>query len=304
MRGFGMMKFIEWLRTPARIPRAERRRCLLWAHYWNGGSPTAVEVSDISTSGAFLHSQEQWYPGTILNITIQYEFEMGQGEPPHAITLPCRVVRHGRDGMGVAFVAPTSRDRRQIRRFLRSLPANVAQSMAAAEAGQSLVEFALMVPLLFVIIFNAVNFGGFLYAWITVTNAARVGGQSAAMGAAYASYPATASLSTIKTLIQNETASLPGASATNPVVTACANLNGSSVQYPPTTPAVACPAGVTAPPTDPETITGLSGSSTYTTVAVDVTYTYTPLITPYSGRMGIASPPTSLHRRTVMRILN
>ena len=43
--------------------------------------------------------------------------------------------------------------------------------------GASLVEFALILPLIFVLIVNAVNYGTFLYAWITVANAARTGAQ-------------------------------------------------------------------------------------------------------------------------------
>src|SRR4051794_26574796 len=44
-------------------------------------------------------------------------------------------------------------------------------------AGQSLVECALVIPLLLLLIVNVVNFGAFLYAWITVANAARTGAQ-------------------------------------------------------------------------------------------------------------------------------
>jgi len=41
--------------------------------------------------------------------------------------------------------------------------------------GQALIEFILVLPILFLLILNLVNFGGFFYAWITVANAARAG---------------------------------------------------------------------------------------------------------------------------------
>jgi hypothetical protein len=153
-----------------------------------------------------------------------------------------------------------------------------------------------------------VNFGGYLYDWVTVANAARVGAQYAAMGAAYASYPTVPTLANIKTVILNETAALRGASTTNPTVTVCENQNGTAVAFPPTgIPPAACPAGVPAPPPDPETITGGAGASLYTSVSINVAYTYTPFIPGgyvFLG-LGIIPPPsTTINKRIVMRVLN
>jgi Flp pilus assembly protein TadG len=299
------MKFLEWLTAAtSHVSRAQRHRRSLVAHYWDGGAAPARCVRDISVTGAYIVTAERWYLGTILNLTIQCQPD-GTDSPqqPESVTLPCKVVRYGPDGMGVAFVFTRSQDRKTMQNFVNRAAHRHSSVLDQGSEGQALIEFALVVPLLFVLIFNAVNFGGFLYSWITVSNAARAGGQYAAMGAAYASYPTAATLSGIQTLIQNETSSLPGASATNPAITICENQNGTAVTYPPTNPATACTS--TAPPQDPETITGLTGASTYTTVAIDVTYTYTPFIGAFSsGLVGIVSPPTSVHRRTVMRVLN
>ena len=49
-------------------------------------------------------------------------------------------------------------------------------------AGQSLVEFALMLPLLLILIVNVVNFAGFFYAFIEVGNASRSAGDYTVMG--------------------------------------------------------------------------------------------------------------------------
>ena len=46
-------------------------------------------------------------------------------------------------------------------------------SLARDSRGQSLVETALMIPLLLVLILNAVNFGYFLIVTLNLTSAAR-----------------------------------------------------------------------------------------------------------------------------------
>jgi Flp pilus assembly protein TadG len=51
------------------------------------------------------------------------------------------------------------------------------------ERGQSMVEFALIVPLFLLLMFAIVDFGMGFYSWITVTNAAREGARIGAVGA-------------------------------------------------------------------------------------------------------------------------
>ncbi len=294
------MKFLEWLRgEPSRVPRAQRHPCLLSASYWNGGTSKAVKVRDISGTGAYLHAPERWYVGTILNVTLQCESGRNAAEPGEFVSVPCRVVRQGEDGMGVVFMFAGSQDRKAVQHFIERACRDM-KVPARGEGGQALIEFALMIPLIFLLIFNAVNFGGFLYSWIAISNAARVGVQDVALGSAYASYPPTASLSNVQTLVQNETASLPG---TSPTVTVCQTHSGSWIVYPLSSTTTACT--LTGLTQDAETITGLAGASPYTTVVVDVSYTYTPLL----GNFGTSflsgvSPPTTVHRRTTMRLLN
>ncbi len=43
------------------------------------------------------------------------------------------------------------------------------------ETGQTLVEFALVLPMLLILMFGIVDFGRAFYTWLTVTNAAREG---------------------------------------------------------------------------------------------------------------------------------
>lgn len=54
------------------------------------------------------------------------------------------------------------------------------------QRGQALVEFALMLPLLLIVLFMVVDFGVGLTRWIAITNAAREGARLGAVGAAEA----------------------------------------------------------------------------------------------------------------------
>jgi TadE-like protein len=60
----------------------------------------------------------------------------------------------------------------------------------SSQNGQALIEFALIMPLLFLLVVNVVNFGGLFSAWITVTHATRSAAQFAITGPAYLGYGA------------------------------------------------------------------------------------------------------------------
>jgi len=53
-------------------------------------------------------------------------------------------------------------------------------SASRSRRGQSLVEFALVLPLLLVLLLMAVDFGRVYFGWVTLTNASRVGANYAA----------------------------------------------------------------------------------------------------------------------------
>ena len=59
--------------------------------------------------------------------------------------------------------------------------------MRGGERGQSLAEFALVVPIFLVLIFAIMDFGMGFHAYITVTNSAREGARLGAIGAPAAS---------------------------------------------------------------------------------------------------------------------
>lgn len=273
-------------RRALRIPHPE-----ILVYYWDGSAPEGRRIHDISHSGAYICTPERWYPGTIIRLLLQRNpppvGEGGVALPTASICIPARVVRHGSDGIGVEFVFRNDREEESFQTFLASVPAKLAESTPSKgplhRKGQALVEFALMVPLVFLLAVNAVNFGGFLFAWITVANAARAGADYMSMSSASPGAPTRATLAQITTLVTNDLTSLMNRSSL--VVATCTNN---------TTAANSCTTLV-----DPE-------APTYTLATVDVTYTYNPYIPLFSfPKLGISAtlPSTTIHRKAVVRLL-
>lgn len=273
-------------RRALRIPHPE-----ILVYYWDGSAPEGRRIHDISHSGAYICTPERWYPGTIIRLLLQRNpppvGEDGALLPTASICIPARVVRHGSDGIGVEFVFRNDREEESFQTFLASVPAKPAESTPSKgplhRKGQALVEFALMVPLVFLLAVNAVNFGGFLFAWITVANAARAGADYMSMSSASPGAPTRATLAQITTLVTNDLTSLMNRSSL--VVATCTNN---------TTAANSCTTLV-----DPE-------APTYTLATVDVTYTYNPYIPLFSfPKLGISAtlPSTTIHRKAVVRLL-
>jgi Flp pilus assembly protein TadG len=285
----------EWLqRTLARIDRAERSpRPPIRAYSWGGGAPAAIKIKDISTTGAYLYmpDSEMWYPGTILTVLLQSESApVGK---PDTQSVSCRVVRHGQDGIGVAFTFNKPEERKSLEQFLRrTLKHDICGLIMRARKaqGQALVEFALMVPFLFLLILITINFGAFLYGWITVANAARAGAQYAVLGGVSVGMPSTPCVSLVQSLITSDTSSLPSS------VTVCVNKNATASAITGT-----CSFTIASIPADPE-------APLYSLVAVDVNYAFTSPFTnfqfPALGITGLPGMPSNIHRRVLMRILN
>ena len=154
--------------------------------------------------------------------------------------------------------------------------------------GQTLIEFALALPMLFLLIVNVVNFGGMMHAWIAVSHAARIGGQYLMMGAVTEGGSSPPSLSAVATLVGLDLKGLPNSTSAT-IVVCKKNTNNSTP--------VTCNDGSTPTlPSDPE-------SSSYTLGSVDVTYTFTPYVSLWSAfGVNLTTPPTSIHRQCVMRV--
>jgi Flp pilus assembly protein TadG len=270
-----LRRLLHWLaedgnsEEPRRAPRVVVPEIVVYL--WDGSAPSGRGLRDVSLTGAYLLTDERWYPGTIVRLLIQ--------SPPLSASIPARVVRHGPDGMGLEFLfrKPADKDR-------------LAHMIAGRKPlqGQALVEFVLVFPLMFLLMVNAVNFGAFFFAWITVANAARGGAQYWALGSAGVGTPASPTAAQVTSLVTTDISSLLNRASL--VVRVCTNNNGT----------VACSgSGAYTPPADPE-------ASNYILASVDVTYTYQPPIPLFSfPSVGVYAtlPPTTVHRRAMMRRL-
>ena len=279
------------------------------AYYWDGGAPKRHAVKDISSTGAYLDGNELWCVGTVITLTLQKEDGEGEGgaEVPF-VSLSCRVVRHTPGGTGIEFMLRTDKERRALREFMRSAVQKSdkrgeggAAGVGGAARGQALVELMAVIPMLFLLIALAFNFGTWLYGWVAVGNATRAAGDYAILSGASAGLPPTATSATLQSLVTTDLTHLPYQSSTNPK--ACIQKNDNGV----ITTLLEMPSGACAdysnPPLDTEPIVP-GGTATHPNVAVDITYTYTSFFT---GARILGLPltvlPGTIHRRAVMRIL-
>jgi len=289
--------FSRWLDNNSspdkrRSPRLPEPSLLVY--YWDGSVPEGRKIRDISTSGAYIVTPERWYIGTIVRLILQGYKTTPQPDggivPSRSTSIPSRVMRHGPDGIGVEFMFSTPEEEKALREFLSAIPKTDGSlvGLFAAKEGQALIEFALVLPMVFLLIVNAVNFGAFLFAWITVANGARTGAQYSVMGAASVGTNVTPTPAQVTTLITNDIASLMNRASLT--VRVCTNTNGT----------VACSGtGTGTPPADPEPATYVLGS-------VDVRYTYVPVISLWDfPGLGIHAtlPTTTIHRQVSMRML-
>jgi len=81
----------------------------LVAYYRTGSAPRAYRIADISSNGFYLLTEERWFPGTMVLMTLQRTDSAGKNLED-AIAVQSRVVRWGADGLGLAFVVSRSAD--------------------------------------------------------------------------------------------------------------------------------------------------------------------------------------------------
>ncbi len=95
----------SWLRKPplSYRDRAERRPTPgLAAYHWDGSTPRQNSVENISSSGAFLLTDQPWEPGEIVSLTLQRKGPPVR-IPEHRFSLQARAVRRNKRGVGVSF---------------------------------------------------------------------------------------------------------------------------------------------------------------------------------------------------------
>lgn len=102
----------------------------LTAYFWNGSAPKPTEVRDISESGLFLHTEEPWYPGTVVKMTLQ-DNSCDEADENRTIAVESVAVRSTADGTGLKFVLPDS---------TKKAPKNASQDGADAAALASFLK--------------------------------------------------------------------------------------------------------------------------------------------------------------------
>ena len=96
----------------------------LVAYFFTGGAPAPHGIRDISSDGIYVVTDERWYLGTVIRITLT-----DQREPSFekSFTLNARVVRWGNDGVGLKFVVEDEKGRRKGRMPTEELQAEAVK---------------------------------------------------------------------------------------------------------------------------------------------------------------------------------
>jgi uncharacterized membrane protein (UPF0127 family) len=92
------------------------------AYYWEGGTPEPHAVLNLSTSGAYISTPRQWYPGTVVELSLQKEARGGEpSESQLAVHVPCRVVRCGARGVGMRFLYTSQVQRIGVKKLIATI---------------------------------------------------------------------------------------------------------------------------------------------------------------------------------------
>lgn len=191
-------------------------------------------------------------------------------------------------------------------------------SRLAAQAGQSIVETVLMMPILLMLLLNAVNFGYFFFTITNLAAAPRAGVEYSIMGGATPSaieLPATGPTTNVLSssfLTYEDMRGALNAPTANASVRVCSQSAGvvsgiaNCVTYPGTGVTFTFPAAQA----DPELNAG-STAPAFVLHQVDVAYKFTPLIPGRVFNVVLLAFPTCnasgvcvLHRQSVMRGMN
>jgi hypothetical protein len=130
--------FFDWLFSQERRGGKRRASLPLVAYYWDGAEPVPHAVLNASATGMYLLTQQRWYPGTVVTMTLQ-RAKAAPTDPERSIAVNAKVVRAGKDGVGMAYLLSqtgepgrsygplsTSTDRKTLEKFLSRLDADMA----------------------------------------------------------------------------------------------------------------------------------------------------------------------------------
>jgi len=92
-------------------PRSAPRESLtgLVAYFFTGGRPVAQNVRNISATGVYVVTEERWYPGTVVRMTLT-----DQRDPTseRSVTVNAKVIRATEDGVGFQFLLKDGKEGR------------------------------------------------------------------------------------------------------------------------------------------------------------------------------------------------
>jgi hypothetical protein len=101
----------SWFRLPfVYRPRAERRESpALVAVSWDGHTPRQSQVANLSSSGAYILTDEKWKPGEVVSLTLQRKGAI-QDSARLRFTVQVKAIRRDQNGVGVTYLSPLETD--------------------------------------------------------------------------------------------------------------------------------------------------------------------------------------------------
>jgi Flp pilus assembly protein TadG len=173
-----------------------------------------------------------------------------------------------------------------------------------SELGQSLIETALLLPLILVLAFNAINFGYFFIVALHLASAPREGVEYSIQGKEAPAHPVLANagpnttITSVSYLTYQDMINLNGSPTT--AVQVCSMANGLNNAGTLTQNAKCTAYGAAASPAFPAAAADPE-SPLFVLHQVDVQYTVKPLI---NGSWGLPMPNLTFHRQVRMRAIN
>ena len=170
-----------------------------------------------------------------------------------------------------------------VRFVMRTRPATVIKEQnlhmqwRGSSEGVAVLEAALVLPVLVALMLNVANFGMYIYAWVTVNNAARALLEYRVYNGVVLGYPPAPSVTQMQNLVTDEVSSLPNKGSVSWAV--CWKKSATTT----------CegPGAAFAPDTDPINATG------YTLYSSKVSYTFLQLFPPVTLPLQNLAGPVS-----------
>lgn len=119
----------DWLSSDRRLSPRQSLPSLV-AYYFTGGAPRAYQIADISSRGFYVLTEERWFPGALVRMTLQRTDSSGKNLDD-SIAVQSLIVRRVSEGMALEFVVSKANlseslkengvDKRTLERFLSKL---------------------------------------------------------------------------------------------------------------------------------------------------------------------------------------